>query len=110
MITTTHPMEMLYCDWCIGDVFFPFTIEVFRCLHQQTNKFFIDVLTWHGQQRVLKAFLCWYCIQIYKQRMSIVLQKSQVIYIFKQSIDVGEAFFRLMFFQSPHLSPCLIYL
>jgi hypothetical protein len=47
---------------------------------------------------------------IYKQRMLIVLQKNQVVSIFKQSIDVGEAFFGLMFFQNPHLSPCLIYL
>ncbi len=42
---------------------------------------------------------------LYKQKMSIALQKNQAISIFKQSIDVGEAFFGLVFFQkSPPIS------
>ncbi len=101
MITTTQPMDVLYCDRCIGDVFFLFTIEVFRCLHQQSNNFFINVLTWHGQPRVLKAFLCWYCIQFISKGCQLFYKKIKLFLSSSNPLMLERPFLAWCFFKIP---------
>jgi hypothetical protein len=48
-IITTQSKDELYCIKHLGDVFFSLAIEMFECLHQQVNDFFINVLTWNGK-------------------------------------------------------------
>jgi hypothetical protein len=57
---STQVKKGLYCNHYAIDKFFFLVIKVFGCLYQQFDSFFINVLTWHGQQKALK-FLLYRC-------------------------------------------------
>jgi hypothetical protein len=54
--------EGIYYNYYPSYMFLPLAVEDLGCLHQQSNNFSIDVITWHGQQRALKALLYWFYI------------------------------------------------
>jgi hypothetical protein len=60
--------------------------------------FFINVPTWHGEQRALEAFLFQFCTHFYKQRVSMALQHVLVDSILKCVIGIGEVSSRLGIF------------
>lgn len=75
MIMTTQVKEEFYCDYYLIHIFLPLGIEVFGCLHNSLITFFINVLTWRGQQKASKALLyqCYIpfinkkCLWLYKE-------------------------------------------
>jgi hypothetical protein len=55
-------------------MFLPLAIEVFGCLHQQADGFFINVLTWRGEQRALEALFKKKLHSSYKHWVLVALQ------------------------------------
>ncbi len=53
----TQTKDGFYRDQFLMDIFLPLAIEVFEFLHQQEDGFFIDVPTWHGEQKALEIFI-----------------------------------------------------
>ncbi len=42
--------------------------KVFKCLHQHVDEFFIDVRTWHGEQKGLRAFHFQFCVHFISRK------------------------------------------
>jgi hypothetical protein len=56
VIVATQVQDGLYHDWFLTNMFLPFVVEIFRCLHQSRwTNFFINVPTWRGEQSALEA-------------------------------------------------------
>lgn len=62
MIIVAQAKDRLYHHWNLEDVLFPFAIIVFDVFMNMLMFFFINVLTWCGQLKVIKVILYWYCI------------------------------------------------
>jgi hypothetical protein len=62
MIIVAQAKDRLYHDWNLEDVLFPFAIIVFYVFMNMLMIFFINVLTWCGELKVIKVILYWYCI------------------------------------------------
>jgi hypothetical protein len=62
MTMVVQVKEKLYHHCYPMDVFFPLIIKVFGCLHEQSNIFFVNGLTWRGQQKASEGLLYQCCI------------------------------------------------
>jgi hypothetical protein len=54
--------EGIYCNCYPANMFFPLAIEVFGCFHQQSDNLFINVPTWHEQQKAPNTLFYWFCV------------------------------------------------
>ncbi len=55
---TTQMKDGLHQSWFSTNMFLPFVVKVLGCLHQsRCMNFFINVPTWHGEQRAVEALL-----------------------------------------------------
>jgi hypothetical protein len=57
LTNATQAKIMSYCNQHLEDDFTPLIVEIFGCLYLQVDNFFIDVPTWHDQQKALKVLL-----------------------------------------------------
>ncbi len=61
-------------DGLCQQTFFSFYYKSFWMFTpKHLDKFFINVPTWHGEHRALKAFLFQFCAYFYRQKMLVVL-------------------------------------
>ncbi len=70
MITTVQVKQGFYCNHYLMDMFFLLPQKVLGVFISNSTTFFIDMLTWHGQQRPLKALFYWCYIPLQIKSMS----------------------------------------
>lgn len=77
-IVATQVKEGPYHDCYLANVFLLLAIEIFGCLHLQFDSFFINVLTWYGQQRAPKAFIYWCCVPFIDKKCEWLYRKCML--------------------------------
>ncbi len=86
-IVTAHVKNGLYCKWFPSDMFFLLTIKVFKCLHQQADKFLHQCANMAWGDKGIGSLLLSILHAFYRQKMSVALQ---VVSILRSVIVVGE--------------------
>jgi hypothetical protein len=87
--------EKLYRNRYLMDVFLPLPIEIFGCLHQQSENILYQCanMVWSTKDTTCPPLLV--LCSFYKSRVSIALQRTHATTISKQAITIRESSSRL---------------